>query len=460
MAEAAPTAISVEYISDPSATQALTYQENFIEYLYGQNCGSYVVTFAPVDAACDHSSLLSVDARTGTNPTNSNPFSIQMTLVSTDASDIKECQTEMIITSDGFNDMNGQYRQLPQQKYQFTTTVNPCQATLVNNEPLETMTYTLGDSAISQPFQIDQTPACAYTETVTLDPNESWISVDTNTGTININQLDTTNSALIGEYTFKIIKTFDQPDDHNLLTTTQVKHEETFTVYILAGPPVNVCAGEGSWYYVQSGSSSYTAQEGFASPDDDTAQAWRRKLIDDELAKIVSIKACLHSTEDCASDPTGCVANEHFRGFEVTWEVSGGTQEKLEFGDCSDKFTSDLTLSVSEEVMWFSMNVDSNDVEGIAFKDYLQNQNAVCSLLSLSDEVLDATCYHTASANGDSWSTAQRMGGRPVGFDIRMGVGPPSDFGLALYGEVIQQPVALKIIYNTCNCPASTYIGN
>ena len=71
------------------------------------------------------------------------------------------------------------------------------------------MTYTLGDSAISQPFQIDQTPACAYTETVTLDPNESWISVDTNTGTININQLDTTNSALIGEYTFKIIKTFD-----------------------------------------------------------------------------------------------------------------------------------------------------------------------------------------------------------------------------------------------------------
>ena len=41
-----------------------------------------------------------------------------------------------------------------------------------------------------------------------------------------------------------------------------------------------------------------------------------------------------------------------------------------------------------------------------------------------------------------------------------MGVGPPSDFGLALYGEVIQQPVALKIIYNTCNCPASTFIGN
>ena len=72
-----------------------------------------------------------------------------MTLVSTDAADIKQCETEMIITSDGFNDMNGQYRQLPQQKYQFTTTVNPCQATLVNNEALETMIYTLGDSAIS-----------------------------------------------------------------------------------------------------------------------------------------------------------------------------------------------------------------------------------------------------------------------------------------------------------------------
>ena len=52
------------------------------------------------------------------------------------------------------------------------------------------------------------------------------------------------------------------------------------------------------------------------------------------------------------------------------------------------------------------------------------------------------------------------MGGRPIGFDIRMGVGPPNDFGLTLYGEVIQQPVALKIIFNTCNCPASTFIGN
>jgi hypothetical protein len=48
------------------------------------------------------------------------------------------------------------------------------------------MVQTLGDAAISQPYQIDQDPACGYAETVTIEPSESWISVDTGAGTIDI----------------------------------------------------------------------------------------------------------------------------------------------------------------------------------------------------------------------------------------------------------------------------------
>ena len=50
------------------------------------------------------------------------------------------------------------------------------------------------------------------------------------------------------------------------------------------------------------------------------------------------------------------------------------------------------------------------------------------------------------------------MGGRPVGFDIRMGEGPA--WGATQYSQIIDQPVALRIIFNTCNCPASTFIGD
>ena len=54
------------------------------------------------------------------------------------------------------------------------------------------------------------------------------------------------------------MKTINVPDDHTQITTTQVKVEESFDVTILAGDPEHVCAGDGSWFYVSSGSYAYT----------------------------------------------------------------------------------------------------------------------------------------------------------------------------------------------------------
>ena len=113
-----------------------------------------------------------------------------MTFESTDPADVKQCDTEMVITSDSYthslDDGSTSTRTLPEYRYQFKTTVDPCIATLTNIEALETMVQTLGDAAISQPYQIDQDPACGYAETVTIEPSESWISVDTGAGTIDI----------------------------------------------------------------------------------------------------------------------------------------------------------------------------------------------------------------------------------------------------------------------------------
>ena len=64
------------------------------------------------------------------------------------------------------------------------------------------------------------------------------------------------------------------------------------------------------------------------------------------------------------------------------------------------------------------------------------------------------------------------MKGRPIGFDIRMS-DKDLEGGFALWrkwndydhslGQTVPfepQPVAMKIIYNACNCPASTFIGS
>ena len=88
------------------------------------------------------------------------------------------------------------------------------------------------------------------------------------------------------------------------------------------GNPVNVCPSYSQWYYVTSGANAYSVVEGYASPDDDTSQSFRELIVDDENARLVKVKGCIHRDEGW--DYLGCTAamcteKQHFRGFEATW---------------------------------------------------------------------------------------------------------------------------------------------
>ena len=50
------------------------------------------------------------------------------------------------------------------------------------------------------------------------------------------------------------------------------------------------------------------------------------------------------------------------------------------------------------------------------------------------------------------------MPGPPIGFDIRMGVG--DGFGSLVLGDAaITVPIAFKLWFNECNCPATSFMG-
>ena len=52
------------------------------------------------------------------------------------------------------------------------------------------------------------------------------------------------------------------------------------------------------------------------------------------------------------------------------------------------------------------------------------------------------------------------MLGRPIGFDSRMGDGGPIWVDDIENGALTPQPIAMRIIYNGCNCPASRFTGD
>ena len=72
----------------------------------------------------------------------------------------------------------------------------------------------------------------------------------------------------------------------------------------------------------------------------------------------------------CLTPPL-CPAEQHFRGWKVTWDTSTGTETHC-FGDCTQYKTSDKTLTFNDEIMYFTMAIDKNDIEGFAFKEWSQ----------------------------------------------------------------------------------------
>ena len=99
-----------------------------------------------------------------------------------------------------------------------------------------------------------QDNGCGYTETVTLEPSYSWISVDPNTNTISIDYLDSTNSALIGGYIMTLKKSICIPDDYTEATCTTVEIAVDFDVSLLQGDTFYVCKDYSNWFYVDDGS--------------------------------------------------------------------------------------------------------------------------------------------------------------------------------------------------------------
>lgn len=113
------------------------------------------------------------------------------------------------------------------------------------------------------------------------------------------------------------------------------------------------------------------------------------------------MKACVHRDEDytdygyppcttaiadAGTDPY-CHPKQHFRGFKATWEKTAGATETHEFGDCSDYYTWSEDIPISEEIVAFTMNVDSNDIEGLAFRDFVQAQDSTCDQNPISTSV-------------------------------------------------------------------------
>lgn len=89
----------------------------------------------------------------------------------------------------------------------------------------------------------------------------------------------------------------------------------------------------------------------------------------------------------------------------------------------------------NEELMYNRIFSDSNDVEGIIWWG-------------------NGGTQWDSRANGNLDSPIERMGGRPIGFRVQHG--DHSDTTLIPQA----QPLQVAIVYNSCNCPASTYIGN
>ena len=138
--------MSVSAMSSPLSTQTLPYMDNYIQFVYGQDCGTYSIALEPVDPTCDMSHLLTVAAPSGTGGSNNQPYPQEMTLESNDINDVGECDMEIVVTSDGFLDKDGVTTRTYQEKrFPFKATVKPCVATLANVEALEGMTYTLAD---------------------------------------------------------------------------------------------------------------------------------------------------------------------------------------------------------------------------------------------------------------------------------------------------------------------------
>ena len=85
-------------VSDYIQTKTVDYQNNYIELLYGQNCGTYSLTLEPTDPTCDLTAALTFDSSTGSGGPNALSYQQAIILESSDQSQVGQCSVDMVIS--------------------------------------------------------------------------------------------------------------------------------------------------------------------------------------------------------------------------------------------------------------------------------------------------------------------------------------------------------------------------
>ena len=84
--------MSTEAVLGPDDISNLVYQENYVESVYSQDCGTYTTTLSPSYP------FLTIESTGATGGPNNHGFLDKMTLVSTDLSDIGQYTVTMTIS--------------------------------------------------------------------------------------------------------------------------------------------------------------------------------------------------------------------------------------------------------------------------------------------------------------------------------------------------------------------------
>ena len=186
-----PTDMAITIENSPTATQALTYQNNYIEYVYEQDCGRYEVVLENQDSSQpDINSILTVAEPDPRDGPNNLKYSDLITATTADPALVGQYVVDMVVRQNEpdnyhYEDVNNDNREMPEVRYPFTVTVNPCVVTFESTQTLVDWAYYLEDPTVSQTYAMTQTPSC-YAETVTLTYTGSFLTHDELTSTITL----------------------------------------------------------------------------------------------------------------------------------------------------------------------------------------------------------------------------------------------------------------------------------
>ena len=225
-----PPDLVTKTVSGPADITTLTYQENYIEGIYKQNCGTYTVTLSPAY------SFLSLTKTGATGGPNNQPYWDRITLQSNDPIDIGQYEVLMTVSQnaavgDGYN--QPYVGAMPSISYKFKATINPCTATYAAVTKTTKITYTIGASALTTgTYLFQQTPNCAYIDFVQFTPALPYY-VKHNSATKDFTVMETENRDLAGTTTYTFKGYVLEPNDYTMAVYTERQETYTFDIEMI-----------------------------------------------------------------------------------------------------------------------------------------------------------------------------------------------------------------------------------